>query len=786
MRKVISFTATIIIFLIFDISHAIPPSAYDLRDVNGRNYVTSVKDQIMGTCWTHGTMAAIEGNLVITNKWQDAGEDNWPSLAEYHLDWWNGFNQHNNDDTDPPTGGGLTVHQGGDYMVVAAYISRGEGVVREVDGQSFYDPPLRTSPNFHYYYTRHIEFYVAGTHLENINTIKEKIMSDGVMATALCSSGSFLQNNIHYQPPEDSWDPNHSVAIVGWDDYLPTQAPYPGAWLCKNSWGENWGNDGYFWISYYDKHCGQHPQMGAVSFQDVEPLPYDKIFFHDYHGWRDTKTDCGEAFNAFVADDDITIEAVSFYTAVDNVTYTVIIYDDFAGGSLSGELSSISGIVEHLGFHTFDLTVPVDLADGEDFYVYVELSSGGHAYDMTSDVPVLLGADYRVIVESSANPGESFYHNGSGWVDFYDDVPTGNFCIKGLGNTRPSLSIHLVEDAPECQLPKDSLDIIVQIDEVAHSYVPGTGMVYYRLSDGEFQNSQLESVGGGQYLASLPMANCGQTYEYYFSAQADNGETVYYPVEAPNEYFTTLVGEFSYKFFDNFDTDLGWTVDGTATDGNWERGIPVGDGDGGAPVTDFEGSGSCYLTGNSAGDSDVDDGVTQLLSPAFDLTDGNAVISYRRWYSNNKGPAPYGDAMYIYFTNGSSWRMKDVAGTGTQCNGGWIEYSFNPAKYMSLTDQMRLKFEVADNGNPSSIEAAIDNVVAKCLVCFPYKCGDVANDDEINILDAVYLINSIYKGGPPPEPAEHGDVNGDGTINILDIVYLINYVYKDGPEPACP
>jgi C1A family cysteine protease len=419
-----------------------PPATFDLRNYNGNSYVTSVKSQQGGTCWTHGTYASMESNLIMTGNWSAAGESGEPNLAEYHLDWWNGFNEYYNADLDPPynTGQGLEVHMGGDYRVATAYMARGDGAVREIDGQSYNSPPTYHDTAFHVYYPLTVEWFIMGENFENMDLIKTKIIEEGVMATCMCYSGSLINNQYeHYQPASSSLDPNHSVAIIGWDDNrVISGTPGPGAWLVKNSWGSGWGNGGYFWISYHDKHACQNPEMGAVTFKDVVLFDYDTVYYHDYHGWRDTLTITNDAFNKFTTVKNEAFTAVSFFTADDGVTYNAIIYDSFDGISLSGELALASGVLDYSGMHTVELNTPALIPAGENFYVYLQLSGGGIPYDRTSIVPVLLGGGSRTVVPSSANPDESFYFDGKGWTDFYyyDDPSgyqnTGNFCIKAL------------------------------------------------------------------------------------------------------------------------------------------------------------------------------------------------------------------------------------------------------------------------------------------------------------------------------------------------------------------
>ncbi|MGB5138954.1 MAG: hypothetical protein WBP29_10515, partial [Candidatus Zixiibacteriota bacterium] len=68
---------------------------------------------------------------------------------------------------------------------------------------------------------------------------------------------------------------------------------------------------------------------------------------------------------------------------------------------------------------------------------------------------------------------------------------------------------------------------------------------------------------------------------------------------------------------------------------------------------------------------------------------------------------------------------------------------------------------------------------------YPVMHGDADHTGIITISDAVYLVNYIFAGGPPPFTIPHGDADCTGIITISDAVFLINYIFASGPAP-CP
>jgi hypothetical protein len=87
-----------------------------------------------------------------------------------------------------------------------------------------------------------------------------------------------------------------------------------------------------------------------------------------------------------------------------------------------------------------------------------------------------------------------------------------------------------------------------------------------------------------------------------------------------------------------------------------------------------------------------------------------------------------------------------------------------------------------DAYNPDQTDTDDDGIGDTC----DWRCGDSNGDDEINVGDAVFLINYVFADGPAPQPAAAGDANCDGQANISDAGFLINYIFRNGPAPDCP
>ena len=165
--------------------------------------------------------------------------------------------------------------------------------------------------------------------LQTPEDVKKAVMDTGaVMCSFYTGSGTIdsATDKVFHKDPHQT---DHAVAIAGWDDqYARTefqdqgvQPNADGAWLCRNSWGENWAEDGYFWISYEDATLTEF-----CSFR-AEPSDYfDHIYTYDGALSLGSIT-YPKGANIFTAEAAEELRAVSF-PAYKNYDYCIRIYTE--------------------------------------------------------------------------------------------------------------------------------------------------------------------------------------------------------------------------------------------------------------------------------------------------------------------------------------------------------------------------------------------------------------------------------------------------------------------------
>lgn len=85
----------------------------------------------------------------------------------------------------------------------------------------------------------------------------------------------------------------------------------------------------------------------------------------------------------------------------------------------------------------------------------------------------------------------------------------------------------------------------------------------------------------------------------------------------------------------------------------------------------------------------------------------------------------------------------------------------------------------------TTLQSSRENDLATRGFTIVFTTGDVNGDALINLSDAIYLLNYLFKGGPEPLPnLRSGDVNCDSVVNLSDVVYLLNFLFKNGPPPC--
>lgn len=396
------------------------PSYYDLRKLGK---LTPVKQQgFSGTCWAFAALGSLESSLLPNEKW-DFSENNMKNLNSYNYAW--GFDRGYND--------------AGCWEQALAYLTRYSGPVTSAQ-DSFNDfsgySPIGLKAVKHVQDAILINARNSNGKMDN-NPIKIAIMKYGAVYSLMRYDDFYFNpwTNAYYY--NGSNDVNHAIDIVGWDDNYSKNnfvngAPGNGAFIIRNSWGADWGDNGYFYVSYYDKLLGN--SNDNVVFMDAEPITnYNNIYQYDplgYVGSFGFESDVGWFSNVFTARSNEKLRASSFYVLTPNSLYDLYVYLNPKGNNpISGKLAFFKeGIISTAGYKTIDFGKYISLLKGHKFSIVVKLTTPNSTLPITIEYPMEYYSS-----KATANPGESYVSmNGIFWEDMTSIISNANVCLKAF------------------------------------------------------------------------------------------------------------------------------------------------------------------------------------------------------------------------------------------------------------------------------------------------------------------------------------------------------------------
>jgi choice-of-anchor B domain-containing protein len=440
-------------------------------------------------------------------------------------------------------------------------------------------------------------------------------------------------------------------------------------------------------------------------------------------------------------------------------------------------------------------TMVFDVSDPANPTLVNEFTNGQAAIDHNMYVRdgLLFQANYtsglRVydIASNPTSPQEVAYfdtHPESNGASFngawscYPLLPSGTVIIsdtsRGMFAVRVGGLSFAFANTPTQLSPTSETPIEVEVSAFLAQLDPGSVVLRTRIDGGAPVDTPMTLVSGSTFEGLLPSAPCFSEVTYSVVAESTAGD------EFESEtYDATVFTNRNEIFHDNFETNTGWSpVNLGASSGDWQRGVPVNDpGWEYDPESDSDGSGQCFVTQNQSGNTDVDDGAVELTSPAFDLSDPNATLSYDYFLNmTNQGGT---DFLTVEGSDngGSSWRP--LVAHDTSGGLSWRTQTFTAGQIqsagLSLTANFKLRF-TANDANPQSIvEAGVDAFLVESLACEAGCYPDCDGNTTLDVFDFLCFQDAFVAMDP------YADCDGSTTLDVFDFL-----CFQDAFVTGCP